>query len=93
MEILATIGLAGNILQFVDFSGKVISNSKQLYSSVDGILIENADIERITKDLKALNAKFSRLVPSNHVFEEPSLKNRLHIEFISENATVCNPFE
>ncbi|KAF9890136.1 hypothetical protein FE257_006297 [Aspergillus nanangensis] len=57
MEALAAIGLVGNILQFVDFSSKLVKDSRQLYQSQDGYLVEYADIEKVTADLKVLNAK------------------------------------
>ncbi|CZR62563.1 uncharacterized protein PAC_12460 [Phialocephala subalpina] len=57
MEILATIGLVGNIIQFVDFSAKLISKSAQLYQSSKGALEENIDIETATNRLILLNNK------------------------------------
>ena len=57
MEALAAIGLVGNIVQFVDFSGKLISKSAQLYYSYDGALQENIDIENAAKHLLLLNKK------------------------------------
>jgi hypothetical protein len=57
MEALAAIGLVGNIVQFVDFSQKLISKSIQLYHSCDGALAENTDIEIATKNLLILNKK------------------------------------
>ncbi|KAI9853263.1 MAG: hypothetical protein M1824_001460, partial [Vezdaea acicularis] len=55
MEALAIIGLVGNIVQFIDFSGKLISKSTELYRSSEGALAENIDIETITKHLLTLN--------------------------------------
>lgn len=55
MEALAVVGLVGTIVQFVDFGGKLISKSIQLYN--DGVLTENVDIETVTNDLVALNKK------------------------------------
>ncbi len=57
MESLALIGLVGNIVQFVDFSGKLISKSSELYHSYDGALSENVDIETTTKHLTVLSKK------------------------------------
>ena len=57
METLAIIGLVGNIVQFVDFSGKLISKSAELYQSSEGALAENIDIETATKHLLLLNKK------------------------------------
>jgi hypothetical protein len=57
METLAAIGLVGNIVQFVDFSEKLVSKSVQLYRSYDGALAENIDIETATNNLLILNEK------------------------------------
>ena len=57
MEVLAAIGLVGNITQFVDFGGKLISESIQLYRSYDGAPAENTDIETAAKHLVVLNQK------------------------------------
>jgi hypothetical protein len=57
MEALAAIGLVGNIVQFVDFSGKLVSKSVQLYYSNNGALVEHVDIETATKHLAVLNKK------------------------------------
>jgi WD40 repeat protein len=56
MEILAAIGLAGNIIQFVDFGGKLISKTAEIYKSGAGALVENVDIETTTNDLALLSA-------------------------------------
>jgi len=57
MEALVAIGLVGNIIQFVDFSGKLITKSIELYHSYDGALAENVDIETATKHLTVLVKK------------------------------------
>lgn len=57
MEALAIIGLVGNIVQFVDFSGKLISKSTELYRSSEGALAENVDTETTTNHLVLLNSK------------------------------------
>jgi hypothetical protein len=57
METLTIIGLIGNIIQFVDFSEKLVSKSIELYHSYDGALAENIDIETATKNLLILNDK------------------------------------
>jgi hypothetical protein len=57
MEALAIIGLVGNIVQFVDFSGELIAKSTELYRSTEGALAENIDIETATNHLVLLNSK------------------------------------
>ena len=55
MEALGVVGLVGNIIQFVDFSGKLVSKSIQLYHSCDGAPVESIEIEEATKHLLRLN--------------------------------------
>ena len=52
---MAALGLAGNIVQFVDFSCKVLQDTKSLYSSSTGASAENDVIEAICRDLINLN--------------------------------------
>lgn len=57
MEVLAAVGFAGNIIQFVDFSGKLVSKTAEICKSGAGALIENVDIETATNDLILLSTK------------------------------------
>jgi hypothetical protein len=54
MEALVALGLVGNIVQLVDFSGKLISKSIQLHHSYDGALVENVDVESAAKQLQSV---------------------------------------
>ncbi|OCL03659.1 hypothetical protein AOQ84DRAFT_302386 [Glonium stellatum] len=57
MEVLAAVGLVGNIVQFIDFGGKLLARSAQLYRSGECALAENIDFETVTNDLVLLNKK------------------------------------
>jgi hypothetical protein len=57
MEALAAVGLAGNILQFVDFASKVISKSCKLYKLADRVLPKSTETKRVAEDLKLLADK------------------------------------
>jgi hypothetical protein len=57
METLAIVSLVGNVIQFVDFSGKLIAKSTELYRSNEGTLAENIDVETATNHLVLLNNK------------------------------------
>jgi hypothetical protein len=59
MEAFAIIGLVGNIVQFVDFSGRLISKSTELYRSGEGALAENVDTETAANHLVRLNSKLT----------------------------------
>jgi hypothetical protein len=64
MDPITAIGMVGNIVQFVDFSCKVVSKSTELYRSGTGVLVENAHIKTVAADLSKLN---TRLMQSNTV--------------------------
>ena len=51
MDPVAALGLAGNIVQFVDFSCKVLQDTKSLYKSTTGASAENDVLEVICRDL------------------------------------------
>jgi len=57
METLAIISLVGNVVQFVDFSGKLIAKSTELYRSHEGALAENINVETATNYLVLISNK------------------------------------
>jgi hypothetical protein len=54
---LDALSLAGTIIWFVDFSSKVLSQTRQLYVSQAGALPVNQELELVTSDLFALSQK------------------------------------
>lgn len=59
VDALAAIGLAGNIVQFVDFSIKLFSQSREIYVSGAETTAANNDLEKITQSLKEFSDRFS----------------------------------
>jgi hypothetical protein len=57
MDPLTALSLAGNIVQFVDFSSKLLSAGRELYKSTTGSLTVNDEIELVTSDLLAIARK------------------------------------
>lgn len=57
MEALAALSLASTIVQFVDFSIKIVSKGFKIYHSGDGSLSENNDLEIVVNDLVLLQAR------------------------------------
>ena len=57
MESLAAISLAGNVLQFLNFTGAAISKTRQIHASTSGTLKEHDDLEGISTDLKDLTSR------------------------------------
>jgi len=59
LDPFTSLGLAGNIVQFVDFSRKLISESYQLYKSATGTLPENHELAMIAETLGELSSKLT----------------------------------
>ncbi|KAF2113604.1 hypothetical protein BDV96DRAFT_613546 [Lophiotrema nucula] len=55
MDPISALGLASNIIQFVQFAGKLISESQEAYESIDGVSQRNANLEGIANDLLNLH--------------------------------------
>jgi urease accessory protein UreF len=60
MDPITTVSLVAIIVQLVDFSCKVLSNSTEFYRSAGGVLIENAHIETTVTDLSKLNTRLKQ---------------------------------
>ncbi|KAL6714010.1 hypothetical protein ACLMJK_008504 [Lecanora helva] len=74
MEALAAVSLAGNILQFVDFTISLIARSNEIYKSASGTTLAFKGQECITNDLKDLS---SRIKSSSSTSTSDSLLDRL----------------
>ncbi|KAL1840419.1 hypothetical protein VTJ49DRAFT_493 [Mycothermus thermophilus] len=55
MEPLAAVGLAANILQFVELCAKVVSEGNQIYHSVNGTTEEYTSLEQMCESIKELS--------------------------------------
>ncbi|RYP50885.1 hypothetical protein DL768_003674 [Monosporascus sp. mg162] len=56
LDPLTALGLAGNLIQFTDFTAKVVSGTSAIYQSSADISIDNAIIESIAKDARSLSS-------------------------------------
>ena len=66
MDPLTALGLAGNLIQIVDFSCKLFSSSRSLYASATGTSSENIEIEAIAIDLERLNVNLQASLQTNN---------------------------
>ncbi|TVY75950.1 hypothetical protein LSUE1_G006018 [Lachnellula suecica] len=68
LDPLTAISLAGTIVQFLDFSSKVISKTRQLTKSASGTTEEVLNVEHVTRDLLNLsqNLRDGNPSESNH---------------------------
>ena len=54
LDPLSALGLAGNVIQLVDFSWKLLSRTNSLYKASDGASLENREMGMIANDLSRL---------------------------------------
>jgi hypothetical protein len=54
MESPAALGLASNVIEFVDFTSKLLSTAHTLYISTTGTTAENAEHKTLAKHIRAL---------------------------------------
>lgn len=59
MEALAALGLAGNVIQFVDYAQKLVSGSREIYKSATGLTAENDVLDAIIRDVLDLSGKIA----------------------------------
>lgn len=73
LEALAAVSLANAVLQFVDFTTRIISKGNKYYRSTDGVLSENFELHAIAENLKRL---CKGLVESAALFPGPDRLTR-----------------
>jgi hypothetical protein len=54
MEAIVGLSFAAAVVQFVDFSTKLVSKGQRYYQSADGALAENSEMEEASKQLQVL---------------------------------------
>jgi hypothetical protein len=54
---ITALGIAGNVLQFVDFGLTLVFKAREIHESAKGALAEHVDIGLLAKDLTALTEK------------------------------------
>jgi hypothetical protein len=60
LDPFSALGLAGNIVQFVDFSSELFSKSKEIYKSASGATGENQELHKATETLRCLCGTLKR---------------------------------
>lgn len=67
MDALTALSVASSVIQFVDFGSKLVSKSKKIYKSSDGVLDSTVDTERLTSDLTGLLVGLRRKLPEHRI--------------------------
>ncbi|KAE8444824.1 hypothetical protein EG329_014179 [Mollisiaceae sp. DMI_Dod_QoI] len=60
MDPLTALSLAGNVIQFVDFARKLLSQGYELYKSTSGQLAADEELELVTSDLRDVIHKIQK---------------------------------
>ena len=76
LDPLTALSLASNVVQFLDFSAKLVGKGNELYKSADGSSIGNAELESIAKDLQELHERLQQAPPSSATVTESNLALR-----------------
>jgi hypothetical protein len=66
MDPLTAFGLAANIIQFIDFGFKLLSDAREIYESVSGATKDNAVRESVTKKMETLAIALSAAPTTPH---------------------------
>ncbi|KAG8528473.1 uncharacterized protein KY384_007391 [Bacidia gigantensis] len=64
LEALAALSLATSVVQFVDFTSKLLSKGNKYYESPDGVLTENAELQGNVEHFKRLNIDLNNSLAS-----------------------------
>ena len=56
---ITAIGLAGNIAQFCQYAGMIVSKGNKIYKNVDGAFRENDDLEAVSRKLRTVTTSLS----------------------------------
>jgi hypothetical protein len=87
MDPPSVISLVGNIVQFVDFGGKLLSNAVELYRSPVGTLAGHHQLELVTTDLHTLISKLRQsLYPEDDPSSEESAAQRKSFDMLCDKA-------
>jgi hypothetical protein len=60
LDPLSALSVAGTIVQFIDFSSKILTKSHEVYNSSEGQSAANEEIEAITDELSKLSDRLSQ---------------------------------
>lgn len=72
LDPLTAVSLASAVVQFVDFSCKIVSKSRQLGAATRGAKIEASNSEVVTRDLLKLSEKMKEKLANAVADESPS---------------------
>ena len=85
MDPLSALSIAGNIIQFIQFGTRVLSNGREIHSSSSGLLAEKSELSAVTQDVKVISRAIkSSLNADQNVLIEPSVYKNIDVVCTSQ---------
>ncbi len=86
-EAVAALGVAANVVQFIDFSGRILSEGYRLHKSQRVSPSKNEELESIALDLQKLHDELQ--CPENDTYQAPT-PNDIQLQRLAEQCRgVC----
>lgn len=64
MDPFSALGLAANIIQFIDFTASLVSSAHDIYSSATGNSSDNENLEFVSREMKSLCSQLEASQPT-----------------------------
>ncbi|KAF4630923.1 hypothetical protein G7Y89_g7210 [Cudoniella acicularis] len=80
MDPFTAIGLAGNIIAFIDFGFEIVSTAKEIYNSTSGAASGNTDLKFLTDKFAELVLNLEREKPTTQMTPDELSLNSLAVE-------------
>jgi len=80
MDPLTALSVATSVVSFVDFGSKLLSKSRKLYKSSNGVLSEHVDLQIIALDIATLAQGLRRKLPEHRPLSTPSKKGSAAVD-------------
>jgi hypothetical protein len=88
LDPITALSVASSVVQFVDFSTKLISKGKEYYRSADGVLTDHAEQAAVSSRLSELSRRLLNSIPVSATGKKPSPSE----EALWEAALECMKF-
>ncbi len=75
LDPISGLTVAATVVQFVDFSKRIVCKTKDIYNSVDGVAVENKETETVTIRLKEMAEELQMEKPGFQEHMSPRLKS------------------
>lgn len=91
MDPLSALSVATSVIQFVDFGCKLVSQTRQIYKSVDGTLSDRVIVEVLAVDLESLSLNLQNSLRENQpVNAEGQQETSVHDRALDDLCRRCH---